>query len=114
MNKQIALIAVASIVIMLAGSVIMMDETSAANDSNPTDTEGLENAIDAAKEGDTIILGGSFDLTDQIDVSKSLNIDLGGHELNITTEDAAGFYFTASSSISNGKRKFPSYTIPPT
>lgn len=103
MNKQIALIAVASIVIMLAGSVIMMDETSAANDSNPTDTESLKAAIQNASENDTITLGGSFNLTEQINVEKPLNIDLGGHELNIIATEAAGFYFTASSSISNGK-----------
>ena len=103
MNRQIALIAVASIVIMLAGSVIMMDETSAANDSNPVNTEGLITAINAANEGDTITLGGDFDITEQINITKPLNIDLGGHKLNITATAAAGFYFTASSSISNGK-----------
>lgn len=103
MNKQIALIAVASIVVMLAGSVIMMDETSAANDSNPVDTEGLKTAINAANEGDTITLGGDFDITEQINITKPLNIDLGGHKLNITATEAAGFYFTASSTISNGK-----------
>ena len=103
MNKQIALIAVASIVIMLTGSVIMMDETSAAKDSNPADTDSLKAAIQNTNDNDTITLGGSFELTDQIDVKKPLNIDLGGHQIEITTSDAAGFFFEATSTISNGK-----------
>ena len=103
MNRQIALIAVASIAIMLAGSAIMMDETSAANDSNPTDTNSLKAAIEKASDNDTIILGGGFELTDQIDVKKPLHIDLGGYQIEITTSDAAGFFFEATSTISNGK-----------
>ena len=117
MNKQIALMAAVAIVItVLAGSVIAMDGSSAEGQDdvgvpdvrstgNPTNTDELKAAISSASDGDTITLGGSFDITEQINVDKVLTIDLNSNELkitNTTTTSPAGFYFTKTCTISNG------------
>ena len=113
MKRQIALATAFTVMAMLACTIVVADVSSAEGQTdvgapgltdvtNPTSTEELVNAIANAADNSTITLGGSFEITKQIDVNKPLIIDLGGNTLSIITNDPAGFFFTATSTIMNG------------
>ena len=113
MKKLIPLMAIIAIVSLLTCTIAVTDVSTAEGQtdaeapattgtSNPTSTQELKDVITAAADNDTITLGGSFEITEQIDVDKPLTINLNGNILTITTENPAGFFFTATSTIENG------------
>lgn len=113
MNKQIALVTAFTVMAIMACTIIATDISSAEEQAdvgtpgmtdtmNPASIEDLKNAITTATDNSVITLGGSFEITEQIDVNKTLTIDLNNNTLVIKTDNPSGFFFTATSTIRNG------------